>query len=171
MSDSTPEQPSISEQDAAVRVNQFRFSVDLFKRNYNELSIFLLYFSAPQVAFAYSPVEQKWLWQEGMKEVSFLLHNFVAAALTLVDHTRVLYRHLYEPKRLIPSYTEQLQQRFISDPLTQFVVKLRQMAQHYRLPSVSSHTEFRNEADGTKVQIELRLRAYPESARSRRNFR
>lgn len=78
----SPEQPiDLRSREAAIRVNQFRFSRAVFQRNYDELLTFLDYFCAPLVAFSYSPVDQKWLWNEGMQEIMRLLHNFVAAAL------------------------------------------------------------------------------------------
>ena len=146
--------------EAALRVNQFRFSIELFRRNYEELIIFIDYFCAPSVAFSFSQVEQKWLWQEGVKEIGFLLHNFVAAAQSLVDHTRVLYRQLYEPQGKLPEYPEEVQKRFANDPLSQFVIRLRQMAQHYRLPSIANHTQISNISGGRagSVIIEIRLK-------------
>lgn len=145
-------------QEAALRVNQFRFSVELFRRNYEELVTFLDYFAAPAVAFSYSPVDQKWLWQEGMKETGHLLHNFVASALSLVDHTRVLHRQLYEPEGAIPEYQTEVDSRFVDDPLSQFVIKLRQMAQHYRLPSIGSTTKVSNIRDGIAGSVQISLR-------------
>ncbi|HEX8824478.1 MAG TPA: hypothetical protein VF794_31440, partial [Archangium sp.] len=151
----------LQEREAALRANQFRFSIDLFRRNYEELIIFIDYFCAPSVAFSFSRVEQKWLWQEGMKEIVFLLHNFVAAAQSLIDHTRVLYKQLYEPQGKIPEYPEEVQNRFAKNPLSQFVIKLRQMAQHYRLPSIENHTQISNTrgGEGGSVIIEIRLKA------------
>src|SRR5687767_15073153 len=94
--------------DTAIRINQFRFSRKLFQRNYDELIGFIDYFCAPNVAFSFSLVEEKWLWYEGMHEISRLLHNFVAAALSLIDHTRVLYRELYEPHGAIAEYPKRV---------------------------------------------------------------
>src|SRR5687768_1198237 len=108
-----------------VHVTQFRYSVELFKRNYEELATFLAYFSAPVNALSFSSSEQRWLWHEGIKEITFLLHNFVTAAMSLVEHTRVLYRHLYEPNSQITEYPHEVRRRFASDPLIQFVINLR----------------------------------------------
>jgi hypothetical protein len=147
--------------EAARRVNQFRSSWVVFRRNYEELVSFLDYLCAPTVAFSYSPVEQKWLWHDGMHEVTRLLHNFVAAALSLIDHTRVLYRQLYEPDGLMPDYPLKVRTAFAEHPLTQFIVTLRHMAQHYRLPSLESHTEIEDVVNGVagSVRIQLRLRS------------
>lgn len=146
--------------DAAIRVNQLRFSRMLFQRNCDELLTFLDYFCAPSIALSYSRVEQKWLWHEGMFEITRLLHNFVAAALSLVDHTRVLYDELYEPHGGLAAYKEKIAVDFARHPLTQFVKKLRHMTQHYRLPSLQNHTEMLGIQGGVagSVRIQLRLK-------------
>ena len=142
-------------------MNRFRFSRSVFQRNYDELVTFLDYFCAPSVAFSYSRVDQKWLWYDGMDEITRLLHNFVAAALSLVDHTRVLYRQLYEPRGELAEYPEKVTSDLADDPDIQFVIKLRQMAQHYRLPSVENHTELANIQNGVvgTTRIQLRLKS------------
>lgn len=154
------EQPnSLRSREAAVRVNQFRTSHVVFQRNYEELLTFVDYFCAPLVAFSYSRVDQKWLWRDGVYEIARLLHNFVAAALSLVDHTRVLYRQLYEPHREITEYQDKVTESLAQEPVVQFVIKLRQMAQHYRLPSLTYQTEMSDVEDGvvgtTRIWLSL----------------
>lgn len=133
----------------------------VFQRNYDELLTFLDYFCAPSNAFSYSHVDQKWLWHAGMNEIVRLLHNFVAAALSLIDHTRVLYEELYEPHGELAEYKKKVRVGFAEDPLTQFVIKLRHMTQHYRLPSIENHTEMSDIKKGGlvgRVNIQLRLK-------------
>jgi hypothetical protein len=93
-----------------------------------------------------------------MSEVIYLLHNFVAAAQSLVDHSRVVYGHLYGPANLMPAYQHEITARFVEDPLTQFVLGLRQMAQHYRLPTISLVQSFTRASSGGKLEVSLRLR-------------
>jgi hypothetical protein len=157
---SAPHEKELRSRDAALRVNQFRSSRMVFQRNYEELLTFLDYVCAPSVAFSYSRVDQKWLWHDGMNEIERLLHNFVAAALSLVDHTRVLYHQLYKPDGHLAEYQDKVSADFAEDPLTQFVIKLRQMAQHYRLPSLENHTKMTDIKNGLvgSVRIQLRLK-------------
>lgn len=146
--------------DAAVRVHQFRTSRVVFQRNFDELLTFVDYFCAPSVAFSYSPVDQKWLWRDGVYEIARLLHNFVAAGLSLVDHTRVLYRQLYEPHNEIAEYQEKVTESLAQEPVVQFVIKLRQMTQHYRLPSLTYETQMSNIVGGvvgtTRIWLSLK---------------
>jgi hypothetical protein len=64
-------------------------------------------------------------------------HNFVASAFTLVDHTRVFYRELYEPNNLIPNYQNEINARFVNDGRSAFIDGMRQFFQHKRLPLVN----------------------------------
>lgn len=73
-----------------------------------------------------------------MEETLRLLHNFVAACLSLVDHSRVFFKKMDEKSMPLSQYQEEVTRRFSKDPLTQFVVGLRQYIQHYRLPSIST---------------------------------
>lgn len=66
----------------------------------------------------------------------------MASAQSLIDHARVLYQQLYEPKGLFPEYPAEVVNRFAKNPLAQFVRKLRNMAQHYRLPAIRLTTSF-----------------------------
>jgi len=133
----------------------------LLRRNYEELLTFHDYLCHPSVAFSYSRVEEKWLWHAGMEELRRLFHNFVAAALSLIEHTRVLYRHLYEPRNEFSELQPRIERDFSNHPLTQFVIKLRQMTQHYRLPSIENYTSMSNiNRDGLvgKMSIQMRLK-------------
>lgn len=88
-----------------------------------------------------------------MEETLRLLHNFVAACSSLIDHSRVFIRKLEKDSKPIPGYKEEIDRRFTNDPLSQFVVNLRQFAQHYRLPSISTEKNFGN--DGIKGRVLL----------------
>lgn len=96
-----------------------------------------------------------------MSEITRLFHNFVAAALSLIDHTRVLNKHLYEPSNEFPELQPRIEADFANHPLTQFVIKLRQMTQHYRLPSIENYTSMSNiNRDGLvgNMSIQMRLK-------------
>jgi hypothetical protein len=85
-------------------------------------------------------------------EVTRTLHNFVASALTLVDTTRVVYRELYEPKKLVPEYQGEIDTRFIKDGTAQLIKDLRQFCQHYRLPLVTARIGLNLEAQSGHIQ-------------------
>ena len=150
--------PDLRGREVAERLQQFQFSLQLLERNYDELRVFLAFITSTRVALEISEVTERWRQHEAMREVLFLLHNFVASALSLVDHSRVMYRELYEPGGHVPDYQSEIDRRFIADPLTQFVLGLRQMAQHYRLPSVGVQNRFWTQpTGGQQFQSQLRL--------------
>lgn len=119
-----------------VRALQLGFTIDLLTRNYRELRLFISRLGDATDRHLVGGREGQWKRHEGMREVVHLLHNFVASASTLIDHTRIAHKKLYEPHGLMPEYSLEVRKRFATDPLSQFVIGLRQMAQHYRLPSI-----------------------------------
>src|SRR5215207_8652489 len=118
----------------AKEVRHFEYSIQLLERNFRELDLFLGRITYPPIALPILDVRQRWRLHDAMLEVAFLLHNYVASAKSLVDLSRVLHVHLFAPQGIMPNYQTEIDSRFVNDPLTQFVQKLREMSQHYRLP-------------------------------------
>lgn len=71
-----------------------------------------------------------------MRDIIRLTHNYVTAALSLIDHTRRLHEKLYGNGDAFPEYHARLTVEFALDPLSQFVKCLRQYCQHYRAPNL-----------------------------------
>jgi hypothetical protein len=138
----------------------------LFDRNHEALEIFLRYVTAPTEALSYSGVDEAWLKHEAMDEVLYRLHDFVTAALSLVDHTRVIHGQLYGPTDLMPDYQIEIDRRFKDDPRTQFVLGLRQMCQHYRLPSLNHQFEAKSIGPGGRAKFRISLALRKEDLRS-----
>lgn len=85
------------------------------------------------------------------------LHNFVAAAHSLVDHTRVMYRELYAPDDLISDYPKQIEDRFVNDPVVAFIKCFRQFCQHYRVPFVTTNIDVVADGDEAAISTTLAL--------------
>ncbi len=73
------------------------------------------------------------------------LHNSVAAAMSLVNHTRVFYNEYYRDSRQIPDYNHRIQTSFVENGVIQFVKSLRQFCQHYRSPMTVTSVHFDNQ--------------------------
>ena len=127
------------------RIEHFASSVRLLERNASALVVALNTLVRDPRSFHLVAVAQRATLDAALEEVLHLLHNFVAAALTLVDHTRVLYKDLYSISEF-PDYQAEIEKRFSSVPLIQFVKCLRQFAQHVRLPHVSFKVELKQGA-------------------------
>src|SRR5688572_11318914 len=91
---------------AIGRIRHFRISVELLQRNYQELNQLLVGIGAPPNPFSFLGTVNRWKRGLVLREVVFRLHNYVASALSLVDHSRILYRELYEKDCTFPEYTE-----------------------------------------------------------------
>jgi len=71
------------------------------------------------------------------------LHNYVAAAKTLVDHTRA-FRNRWTDEAFNNAFQTRLKE-LLSNPVVKFIQQLRNPTQHSRLPPVARVTTF--EAD------------------------
>ena len=70
-----------------------------------------------------------------------LMHNFLASAFTLVDHTRILARELYSGKPFYAEYEHQTKQVFSHSPTAGFVKGLRNWMLHKGLVPVMIETK------------------------------
>jgi hypothetical protein len=118
------------------KIRSFGTSRGIFEANYDELRKCIEH---------YAPKSQQELlrWatdvahrRQHLFEVTRLLHNFLAAAASLIDHARVFYRKMYRAENLMPDYQAKILAEFASDPLAQFIVCLRQYCLHYQTPVV-----------------------------------
>lgn len=105
----------------------------IFRANYEELTKTLFLDYAQFLIL--SDVRNDKQMKEFLIEVTRRLHNFVAGAKTLVDHTRNVATGLYEKNsEFWPVYQAELNNRFTSNPLIQFVHCLRNYTVHKDLP-------------------------------------
>lgn len=70
-------------------------------------------------------------------ETNRRLHNFLASAQTLVDHTRRLIRDIYADADFIEEYKAEVARRFAENPLCRFVQQLRNYNLHYEYPPIT----------------------------------
>ena len=83
------------------------------------------------------------LWSERGKfcslldEVARLLHNFLASAMTLVDHTRAHINTRHAGTAFEKEYQQHIRESFTANPVSRFVQCLRNYNLHYSLPVVS----------------------------------
>src|SRR5690349_3106692 len=80
------------------------FSLNIFRMNAQELIELSRRVSDPDEALRLWSVENREANLQTHREVTRLVHNFVAAALTLVDHTRVFMREYYRDKPVFDRY-------------------------------------------------------------------
>ncbi len=90
-----------------------------------------------------------------LDEIIRMTHNFVASAMSLVDHTRIFYKKSYEKNDRFPDYQAKIDDTFTNDNLVQFVHCLRQYCQHYRSPNISVEESWNQGDQRPKRSIKL----------------
>jgi hypothetical protein len=74
-----------------------------------------------------------------LEEASRLLHNFLASAKTLVEHTYHHVRDLYSGEPFMSEYQQEVDKRLAKSSVNRFVQGLRNYNLHYRFPIVHAH--------------------------------
>lgn len=101
------------------------------------------------------------------RELVRLLHNYVASAGTLVDHTRNLVRRYEETD----TYAEYQLRRgaMVSNEVVPFVSKLRNYVLHVGIPAIGVSHKFQDGAESSTTFIDrdqaLEWRDWPQAAR------
>jgi hypothetical protein len=111
-------------------------SLYIFNRNYTDLSNIITFITADPRGAMLHTVENRDKLEAFGYDVICRIHNFVAAAKSLVDHTHNLYDKLYGVNDLFPEYQERIDNDFKYDPLSKFVQDLRRYCQHYKSPII-----------------------------------
>lgn len=75
---------------------------------------------------------------EMFRQAAVLLHNALASATTLIDHTRNHVRRCYERHSFYAVYKEKVRAVFAEQELPQFVQGLRNFTLHHSLPIASA---------------------------------
>lgn len=119
-----------------VQLQGFSLSIYTFDRNFVELQNFISFLANDPRADSLFWLRNRDKLMRAMNDVIRLLHNFVASALSLIDHTRRLYNKLYAEFGTFPDYQQRVNHDFAQDPLSQFVKCLRQYCQHYKAPNL-----------------------------------
>jgi hypothetical protein len=92
---------------------------------------------------------------QAQREIARHVHNFLAAAKTLVDHTRVLMETHYEGTDLLNRYNAWVREKLGKEPVVQFVHGLRNFMLHKGLPPIEMFLKFsRATASSTAFGLE-----------------
>lgn len=66
---------SVGSQDlvTARRIAQFKFSIELFERNYAEMEALLQYLEVPYIVIRMAALTERWRQHTAMREITYLL--------------------------------------------------------------------------------------------------
>lgn len=140
------------------RLKTFELTLGVFRKNYEEWEN-AIHSQEPSNPFEAIRMMSQTGWVEDfLVEITRTFHNFVASAFTLVENTRKFYRELYEPDDKMPMYQQEIERRFVSDELSQFIDNMRQYCQHKRLPLMSVQLGIRLTPQGSETNWGVPLR-------------
>lgn len=119
-----------------VEIDVLSWSTYAFQKNFHELRSLVEHLQSADSSDLWVLRNRDRL-EHAQREVGRRLHNFVASALSLVDHTRNASRKFYaDDSARKAEYQRRVDETFVSDPLSQFIKGLRQYCLHYRPPFV-----------------------------------
>lgn len=143
------------EQKTVQKIRHFSISLEIFVSNFKELKHHLEIHNNPQVSLKLMSQDNRELLHQYQKEITRLLHNYIASSLSLIDHTRIHYRELYGNNNLFPEYQEKINEHFVNHPLSSFIKDFRQYIQHFSMPSISSRLKFERGAPDFDISIRI----------------
>jgi hypothetical protein len=128
----------IFQQSAEMEIYQnlkaLRASFRVFYINFHELIQWLEHLKDPRESLIRYAPDKRHNLDALIDETSRLLHNLLASAQSLVDHTRVIKNRLYSDRDFGNEYEIKLNQELKYHPVRMFVQKLRNYTLHYTLP-------------------------------------
>lgn len=127
---------SFEDRELTSKIRQLGYTRYIFVRNDRELMAALAHLLNPVNAAQLFPNQER--LEMYHVEVIRLLHNYLAAAKTLIDHTRVLSRDLYEGTSFWEEYDARVTLTFMDSAMAQFVQRLRNYMLHKELPFTSA---------------------------------
>lgn len=144
------------------KIETLQLSYRIFKVNQMELSKLLdEYSSNSELALNLSATENRGKLDNLFREITRLLHNFLAAAKTLVDHTRAFYQDEYKGSEFETDYNKKIKEKFVDVPVSKFVQDLRNYILHKTLPIAGATLSF-DRGDGISHSITLDAKSLNE---------
>ena len=139
------------------------FSRNIFERNFQELVEATRSVSDSDHGLRLMSQENREAGRHVHREINRLVHNFVAGAKSLIDHTRVFMQEHYEGTSVANAYKRKVDATFANNPVAKFVQDLRNYMMHKGMPNSEMFVHFDNTGHATGDQIETGIR-YPTTS-------
>lgn len=123
------------------------FSLNIFRMNAQELIEITSRVNDPDEGLRLMSLHNREASQQTHREVTRRVHNFVAASLTLVEHTRVFMREHYTNTPVLDRYQAEIDAGFANEPVVRFVQDLRNFMLHKGLPDSEMFLKFQSNPD------------------------
>jgi hypothetical protein len=123
------------------------FTLNIFRMNAQELIEITRRVNDPDEGLRLMSQNNREAGQQTHREVTRRVHNFVAASLTLVEHTRIFMREHYSNTPILDQYQAKVDAEFANKPLVRFVQDLRNFMLHNGLPQSEMFLNFQSNPD------------------------
>lgn len=136
------------------KINQIYLTKYIFKHNYLVLQKHFEDQLESRQAFRLAHAKHREELHAIQLETVRHLHNFIAAALSLIDHSRRFQRKLFKGNETFNiEYQSEIDKRFKDKPLPTFIVCFRQYVQHYQTPKIANINNLVNKAEDIRAKI------------------
>src|SRR5215217_7120632 len=136
-----------------AKIRGLMSSYYVFESNYRWLVRALDYFGRKEVFMEVWREDNRAKLESFIDEVTRLLHNFLAGAKSLVDHTRVFKDKMYKGHRFKKVYQDKIDRDLKDAPIVCFVQDLRNYVLHKQLPIASATLSFKG-GGGTLTEFD-----------------
>jgi hypothetical protein len=131
-----------------ARTHAIEDSYYVFLVSQGQLKAFLDHIAANAVWPHMWDMRHRYKLTYAQREVARQLHNYVAAAFSLVAATRAFVKEHYADTGLLREYNDRVKRDFSEAPLHRFLQDLRNYTLHYRLPATRAVNSFKRREDG-----------------------
>lgn len=121
------------------RMHERSFSINIFRLNARDL---INHLSTAEDLEKTIPTFNSPVSLEEMTECARLIHNFLASAMTLIEHTRIFFKTHYANTEINRVYSEAVREKFERNELTRFVQDMRNFMLHKGLLPFERHITF-----------------------------
>jgi len=138
------------------RIREFSVSTSIFGKNFLELKNHIQAELEPEYYLKLQNSKFSQQREHGQLETVRLMHNFLASAFSLVEHTRNYYRKNYDDGLAkFSGYQSEVDDKFTTNPLANFVKCFRQYMQHFQPSFISYQSNLTEELEKLKPKILL----------------
>lgn len=129
------------------KIRIFSLSEYTFRKNTEELvSLLSEYENNTDLALSIADVDNRNGFEAFLTEITRLLHNYLASAKTLVDHTRKFFQDEYQGTNFENDYNNKISYLFINSTTSKFIQDLRNYTLHRTLPLTGATLNFSRDA-------------------------
>lgn len=146
---------SSPEMERVQHLNRLTNSITIFAKNYLELKILLDLICVKPEGMELFFVENRSMWEQAVHELTRLIHNFVAAGVSVVDHAKSLHGRLHRRSTEFSDFPSELDNRVFKNPVAAFMRELRNHFMHIGTPGVGTRLSYSSQPSQWQRQVTI----------------